>query len=64
MAHFQGELLDASHGDTAGLDELLDDRLTLTHLTGHGHAKAGWLAEMRAEQLRYHPIDQREPPSR
>lgn len=45
-------------GDTASLDDLLDDGFTLTHMTGYVQPKAEWLAEMRAGQFIYHAIDE------
>ncbi|MFD7117839.1 hypothetical protein ACFWAA_12405 [Streptomyces sp. NPDC059922] len=34
-------------GDTPSLDDLLDEGLTLTHMTGYVQPTAEWLAEMR-----------------
>jgi len=47
-------------GRTDVLDALLDDRFTLTHLTGYVKPKAEWLAEIRSGQFRYHKIDQKD----
>jgi hypothetical protein len=59
LAQYQGQLDAMGRGDTAALDELLDDRFTLTHITGYRQRKTEWLSEMRAGQFRYHRIDQR-----
>ncbi|MFJ8108321.1 nuclear transport factor 2 family protein [Streptomyces sp. NPDC096132] len=51
--------LDAMHeGDTAALDDLLDDGFTLTHMTGYVQPKAEWLAEMRQGRFVYHIIEE------
>lgn len=59
QAHYQDHLDAMIRGDTATPDALLDDRFTLTHITGYRQPKAEWLSEMRAGQFRYHHIDQR-----
>ncbi|MDT0568478.1 nuclear transport factor 2 family protein [Streptomyces sp. DSM 3412] len=52
--------LDAmDEGDTAALDDLLDDDFTLTHMTGYVQPKAEWLAEMRQGRFVYHTIDEK-----
>ncbi|MFE4643485.1 nuclear transport factor 2 family protein [Streptomyces sp. NPDC056730] len=43
-------------GDTPSLDDLLDEGLTPTHMTGYVQPTAEWLAEMKAGQFVYHSI--------
>lgn len=59
LTQYQGQFDAMVRGDTTALDALLDDRFTLTHITGYEQPKAEWLAEMRAGQFRYHRIDPR-----
>jgi hypothetical protein len=58
LAHFRAQLEEMVAGDTEILGDLLDDRFTLTHITGYVQPKAEWLAEMRAGQFDYHRIDE------
>jgi Domain of unknown function (DUF4440) len=55
---YQAYLDAMHHGDTATLDELLDEAFTLIHITGYVQPKAEWLAEIRAGQFAYHAIRQ------
>ena len=44
-------------GDVAGLDALLGEEYTLTHMTGLVQSKRDWLAVIDADQMIYHRID-------
>lgn len=44
-------------GDVAGLDALLGEEYTLTHMTGLVQSKRDWLAAIDAGQMTYHRID-------
>ena len=39
--------------DIEGLDQLLDDDFTLTHITGYVQSKQEWLGEIRSESMKY-----------
>jgi len=44
-------------GDVAGLDALLGEEYTLTHMTGQVQSKQEWLAAIDADEMTYHRID-------
>ena len=44
-------------GDAAGLDALLGEEYTLTHVTGLVQSKRDWLAAIDADEMTYHRID-------
>ncbi|GGR37701.1 DUF4440 domain-containing protein [Deinococcus ruber] len=46
-------------GRTDVLDDLLEDRFTLTHITGYVQPRDEWLAEIRSAKFRYHEIDEK-----
>ena len=45
-------------GNTYGLDELLDDDFTLTHITGYVQSKKEWLREIESEQMKYYSAEE------
>jgi hypothetical protein len=44
-------------GDLAGLDAILADGFTLTHMTGYVQAKAEWLDAIETGQMQYHRME-------
>jgi Domain of unknown function (DUF4440) len=44
-------------GDVLGLDRLLADECSLTHLTGRVQPKADWLAEVDSGSMEYHRVE-------
>ena len=41
-------------GDVAGLDGILAEDFTLTHMTGYVQSKAEWLAAIESGEMQYH----------
>ena len=44
-------------GDVTGLDALLGDEYTLTHMTGLVQSKRDWLEAIDTDRMTYHRID-------
>ena len=44
-------------GDVAGLDSILAEEFTLTHMTGYVQSKAEWLDAIDTGQMQYHRIE-------
>ncbi|QCB97886.1 nuclear transport factor 2 family protein [Arthrobacter sp. PAMC25564] len=44
-------------GDVAGLDSILADEFTLTHMTGYVQSKAEWLDAIETGQMQYHRME-------
>jgi hypothetical protein len=40
--------------DTASLNKILDERFTLTHITGYVQSKEDWYAEIASERMKYY----------
>jgi hypothetical protein len=59
LAAYRAHLRAMADGDTDALDERLDDRFTLTHITGYEQPKAEWLSQMRAGQFVYHRVTEK-----
>lgn len=45
-------------GDTLGIDKLLDDHFTLTHITGYIQTKKEWMGEIESEQMKYYSAEE------
>ncbi|MER5182513.1 nuclear transport factor 2 family protein [Streptomyces sp. NPDC002896] len=56
IAAYRAHLHAMTDGDTDVLDDLLDDKFTLTHITGYEQPKAEWLSQMRAGRFVYHGV--------
>lgn len=44
-------------GDVAGLDSILTDGFTLTHMTGYVQSKSEWLDAIETGQMQYHRVE-------
>lgn len=44
-------------GDIAGLDSVLAEEFTLTHMTGYVQSKAEWLDAIETGQMQYHRME-------
>lgn len=44
-------------GDVAGLDGILAEDYTLTHMTGYVQPKAEWLAAIQSGEMQYHRME-------
>lgn len=44
-------------GDVAGLDSILADGFTLTHMTGYLQSKAEWLEAIESGEMQYHRME-------
>jgi hypothetical protein len=44
-------------GDLAGLDSILADGFTLTHMTGYLQSKAEWLEAIESGEMQYHRME-------
>ena len=44
-------------GDVEGLDGILTDGFTLTHMTGYVQSKAEWLDAIETGQMQYHRME-------
>ncbi len=44
-------------GDVAGLDSILADGFTLTHMTGYVQSKSEWLDAIETGQMQYHRME-------
>lgn len=44
--------------DIEGLDSILDNDFTLTHITGYVQPKREWLAEISTEKMRYYASEE------
>jgi hypothetical protein len=40
--------------DTAAMAKIVDERFTLTHITGYLQSKAEWFAEVQSERMKYY----------
>lgn len=44
--------------NTVGLNSILDEHFTLTHITGYVQSKAEWLAEITSERMKYYSYEE------
>lgn len=44
--------------DTVAMNKILDDRYTLTHITGYVQPKAEWFSEVARESMKYYSIQE------